>query len=80
MPQVSPGELVLVIAYLVVALGIFLAIVLGLFVGIRWLTRTLFGPRRRLASELGLEVLEGRRLRGEISDAEYSEGRRILGA
>ena len=51
-----------------------------LFVAVRWLARNLFGPRRRLESELGLEALEGRLARGEITREEYEQARRALGA
>lgn len=80
MPQVGSGELFAVTAYAVVAVGIAAAGVAALFLAVRWLARTLFGSARRLGADLGLEVLDGRRRRGEISDAEYAEGRRILGA
>ena len=51
-----------------------------LFVAVSWLARTLFGPRRRLESELGLEALDGRFARGEITREEYEQARRALGA
>jgi uncharacterized membrane protein len=51
-----------------------------LFVAIRWLARSLFGSRRRLESELGLEALDGRLARGEITREEYEQARLALGA
>ena len=51
-----------------------------LFVAVSWLARTLFGPRRRLESELGLEALDGRFARGELTREEYEQARRALGA
>ena len=80
MPQVGPGELLAVAMYAIVVVGILLAVVAALFLAVLWLARKLIGPPRRREAELGLEVLDGRRRRGEISDAEYAEGRRILGA
>jgi uncharacterized membrane protein len=79
MPQVGPGELLLVAGYFIIAVGIGLAVVAALFLAVRWLDRALFGPPRRLEAELGLEALEGRRRRGEITQAEFDQAKRALG-
>ena len=71
----SPAEFVVVIT---VAL-VFVAIVVALFALIVRVSRALFGRGRRLESELGVEVLEQRLRRGEISFAEYEVARRALG-
>ncbi len=41
--------------------------------------RLLFGTRRRLEAELGLEVLDDRLRRGEITPGEHARARRALG-
>ncbi len=64
----------------IVGLAVFVGIVLGLFVLITRSTRWAFGPRRRLGTDLAMEVLRGRLTRGEITDAEFAEAARILGA
>jgi len=65
---------------LVIGGAMFAAAVAVLFVVVRGLTRAAFGPRRRLEAELGLEVLEGRLARGEITREEFEQARRALGA
>lgn len=55
------------------------AAVLLLFVGVRAITRGIFGNDRRLERSIALEVLEGRLARGEISREEYEQARRALG-
>lgn len=55
------------------------AVVLLLFVGVRAITRGIFGNDRRLERSIALEVLEGRLARGEISREEYEQARRALG-
>jgi uncharacterized membrane protein len=80
MPQVGTGELLMVAAYFIVAVGFVLAVVAALFLAVRWLARSLFGSRRRLESELGLEALDGRLARGDITREEYEQARRALGA
>jgi uncharacterized membrane protein len=56
------------------------ALVLGLFVLLRAVTRTLFGRDRRLERAMGLEVLDARLARGEITRDEYDQAKRALGA
>jgi uncharacterized membrane protein len=46
---------------------------------VRAAVRSVLGPRRRLEVGLGVEVLRGRLARGEITPAEFEEGRRLLG-
>ncbi len=64
----------------IVGLALFFGVVSTLFLVITRGTRALLGPRRRLEAELGLEVLEGRLARGEITREEYEEAKRALGA
>ncbi len=54
--------------------------VAALFVAVTWLARAIFGPRRRLEAALGLEALEGRLARGEITEAEFRQAKRALRA
>ncbi|MEW6224630.1 MAG: SHOCT domain-containing protein [Chloroflexota bacterium] len=56
------------------------ALVLALFVAVRLLARGLFGRDRRLERAVGLEVLDARLARGEITREEYEQGKRALGA
>jgi uncharacterized membrane protein len=63
-----------------IGLAAFAGAVAMLFVAVTWLARTVFGPRRRLEAELGLAVLEGRRARGEITQEEFEQAKRGLGA
>ena len=55
------------------------AAVLLLFLGVRAITRGIFGSDRRLERSIALEVLEGRLARGEISREEHDQARRALG-
>ena len=64
----------------VVGLTIFLALVFGLFFLITRGTKAILGPRRRLEQDLGLEVLRSRLARGEITQAEFDQAKRALGA
>lgn len=64
----------------VIAIAVFAAAVLGLFIIIRVVARTLFGHDRRLERDLGLEVLRSRLSRGEITRAEFEEAAGALGA
>lgn len=64
----------------VVGLTIFLALVFGLFFLITRGTKAILGPRRRLEEDLGLEVLRSRLARGEITQAEFDQAKRALGA
>jgi uncharacterized membrane protein len=59
---------------------VFVGAVAVLFVSITWLARAVFGPHRRLEAELGLEALERRLARGEITREEFEQARRALGA
>ncbi len=64
----------------IVGLALFVGVVSALFLVITRGTRAVLGPRRRLEAELGLEVLEGRLARGEITREEYEQEKRALGA
>jgi len=74
--MVSVPELMLVVLGVVVFFGA----VFGLFFVITGGTRALFGSQRRLEAELGLEALEARLARGEITRAEFDQAKRALGA
>jgi uncharacterized membrane protein len=63
----------------IVGLTIFFALVFALFFVITRETRAILGPRRRLEAEIGLDVLRARLARGEISQAEFEQGKRALG-
>lgn len=63
------GILVLVVMALVVAVA---------FVVIRSGTRRLLGERRRLEEQLGLEALQARFQRGDITLDEFDRARRAL--
>jgi len=63
----------------IVGLTIFFALVFALFFIVTRGARAIFGPRRRLEAEFGLEVLRTRLARGEISQAEFEQGKRALG-
>jgi len=54
------------------------AVVALLFVVIARGTRAVFGPRRRLEESVGLAVLEGRLMRGEISHDEFDGAARVI--
>ena len=68
------------LAVLLVGLVVFFGVVFALFFVITRGTRAMFGPRRRLEAELGLEALEARLARGEISTAEFEQAKRALSA
>ena len=68
----EPIALVTVLAVLVAAAVVFGVLVVGI-------TRSLFGRGRRLEAELGIEVLDDRLARGEITREEYATARRALG-
>ena len=59
---------------------IFLGVVFALFFVITRGTRILFGPRRRLEAEMGLDALRARLARGEITAQEFEQAKRALGA
>lgn len=63
-----------------IGVAVFAAVVAVLFVVVTWLARVVFGPRRRLEAELGWEALEARLARGEITQEEFEQARRALGA
>ena len=69
-------ELVLVLLGLVVFVGVMFAFFLAVTRG----TRAMFGTRRRLEAELGLEALAARLERGEITQTEFEQAKRALGA
>lgn len=60
------------------AVGIFVAAVAVLYVLVTRGTRRVLGPKRRLESALGMEALEARRGRGEITQAEFDQAKRAL--
>lgn len=67
-------------AALLIGTLVFFGAVAALFVAITWLARALFGPRRRLEADLGLEALDRRLARGEITREEFEQAKRALGA
>jgi uncharacterized membrane protein len=69
-------EAVILILTSIVVIAIPVAV---LYLVIRAAVRSALGPRMRLESELGVEVLRGRLSRGEITPAEFEEGKRLLG-
>jgi uncharacterized membrane protein len=75
-----PADLVsMVVLLFLVVLGLTGLVAVLFFVVFR-VARAKFGPRRRLEAELGVEVLQGRLARGEITQAEFDQARRALGA
>jgi uncharacterized membrane protein len=64
---------------LIVGLLVFIGLLMVLYYLVSRGTRMLFGPRQRLEAELGLEVLEQRLSRGEISNEEFEQAKRALG-
>ncbi len=62
-----------------VGLLLLFALLVGLYYLVTRVARRLFGSRRRLEAELGLEVLEGRLARGEITPEEFEQAKRALG-
>ena len=65
---------------LLVTLIVFFSVVFALFFVITRGTRAVFGPRRRLEAAFGLETLQVRRARGEITRDEFEQAKRALGA
>lgn len=65
---------------LLVGVIVFFGVVFALFFVITRGARALFGPHRRLEAELGLEALEARLARGEITRQEFEQAKRALGA
>lgn len=63
----------------ILGLAIFFGIVFTLLLVIVWGTRAILGPRRRLEERLGLEVLQRRLDRGEITQEQYDQAKRALG-
>lgn len=63
----------------VIGLAVFIGLVFALFFVVTRGTRALFGPRRRLEEELGLEVLRKRLARNEISQEQFEQAKRALG-
>ena len=68
------------IGTLFITLIVFFGIVFALFFVVTRGTRALFGPRRRLEAAFGLETLEVRLGRGEITREEFEQAKRALGA
>jgi uncharacterized membrane protein len=64
---------------LIVGLLVFIGLLMVLYYLVSRGTRMLFGPRRRLEAEPGLEVLEQRLSHGEISNEEFEQAKRALG-
>lgn len=64
----------------ILAVVIFLGVVFALFLVITQGTRMLFGPRRRLEAEMGLDALRARLAQGEITAQEFEQAVRALGA
>jgi uncharacterized membrane protein len=58
----------------------FAAAVAVVFAVITGLRREVFGPRRRLKAEFGLEALERRMACGEITKEEFEKAKHTLGA
>ena len=67
-------------AGLLVGLVVFFGVVFALFFVITRGARALFGSRRRIEAGFGLEALEARLARGEITRAEFDQAKRALGA
>ena len=63
---------------LVIGVAVFVAAVAVLYVLVTRGTRRVLGPKRRLETELGMEQLQGRLARGEISQDEFDQARRAL--
>lgn len=70
--MVGLAELALVLVILLVA-------VVALFIAVRVIARGLFGRDRRLERSIGMEVLDARLRRGEITREEYDQARKALG-
>lgn len=64
---------------IVLGVALFAAAVAVLFVVVTRGTRRVLGPKRRLETELGMEQLEGRLSRGEITQDEFDQAKRALG-
>ena len=64
---------------LVIGVAVFVAAVAVLYVLVTRGTRRVLGPKRRLETELGMEQLQGRLARGEITQDEFDQARRALG-
>ncbi len=64
----------------VALLAVFGAIVILAYVLITRLARAIAGPQRRLERDLGVEVLDARLKRGEITPEEYERAKRALGS
>ena len=64
---------------LIILAVIFVGAVVGLYFIVVRTTRTIFGPKRRLEADLGLEVLRRRLASGEISQEQFEQGKQALG-
>jgi len=71
---------VIAIGEWIALLAVFGAIVILAFLLITRVTRAIVGPQRRLERDLGVEVLDARLARGEITREEYDRAKRALGA
>ncbi len=69
----------MIVLMVVFASVIVVGVVFGLFMMITRGTRMLFGPRRRLEAEMGLDALRARLARGEITAQEFEQAKRALG-
>ena len=75
-----PADLVFTVVRLFLAALVLTGLVAVLFFVVFRATRAMFGPRRRLEADLGVEVLQGRLARGEITQTEFDQARKALGA
>ena len=64
----------------IVGLAVFALVVAILFFVITRGVRVVLGPRRRLEEEVSVSLLRGRLARGEISQDEFDQAARIVGA
>jgi uncharacterized membrane protein len=64
----------------IIGLAVFALVVAVLFFVITRGVRAVLGPRRRLEEELSVSLLRGRLARGEISQDEFDQAARIMGA
>ena len=75
-----PADLVFIVVRLFLAALVLTVLVAVLFFVVFRVAWAKFGPRRRHDGELGVVVLQGRLARGEITQAEFDQARRALGA
>lgn len=56
-----------------------IAVGVGIVVAIAWLVTAALSGRQHSASDSAAEILKARLARGEISEAEYEQARRLVG-